>query len=63
MWLKDFEKVDVKINGYTLVLISELVANTPKDYNKFLSKIQTQLYTKEELRQMIRSKYHNYIDV
>ena len=39
LWPKDFEELDVKINGYTLVLISNLAKMTIKDYNKFFSKI------------------------
>ena len=62
LWSKDFEKLDIKIDGYIPVLISDLFAITSEDYNKFFNKIQTKSYTKKELKQMIFSKYHNYID-
>ncbi len=51
------------MDGYTLVLTSDFAAITTEDYDKFFSKIRKKLYTKEELRQMILSEYHNYIDV
>ena len=63
LWPKNFKELDVKIDGYIPVLISDLVAITLEDYNKFFSKIWIKSYTKEELKQMIPSEYHNNIDV
>ena len=63
LWPKDFEELDAQIDGYTPVLTSDFAAITPKDYDKFFSKIRKRPYTKKELRQMIPSEYHNYIDV
>lgn len=37
--LKDFEKLDIKIDDYTLVLILDIAVIIPKDYNKFFNKI------------------------
>ena len=39
LWPKDFEELDVKMDGYTPVLTSDFVIITPEDYDKFLSKI------------------------
>ncbi len=39
LWPKVFEELDVKIDGYTPVLISDFAAITPEDYDKFFSKI------------------------
>ena len=39
LWPKDFEELNVKIDGYTPVLTLDLAAITPKDYNNFFSKI------------------------
>lgn len=36
---KNFEELDIKIDGYTLVFILDLAAIILEDYNKFFSKI------------------------
>ena len=40
LWPKDFEELDVKMDGYTPVLTSDFAAITPEDYDKFFSKIR-----------------------
>lgn len=37
--LKNFEKLDIKINGYISIFTLDFVAITLEDYNKFFSKI------------------------
>lgn len=63
LWLKDLKEFDIKIDSYTPVLISDLAAIKPEDYDKFFGKIWTKLYTKEKLKQMIPWVYYNYTDV
>lgn len=63
LWPKNFEELDVKIDDYILVLISDLATIIPKNYDKFFSKMQKKPYIKEKLRQIILSKYHNDFDI
>lgn len=63
LWRKDFVELNIKINGYTLILISDLAAITPENYDKIFGKILTKLYIKKKLRQMIPSKFQTYIDI
>ena len=63
LWPKDFEELDVKMDGYTLVFTLDFAAITSKDYDKFFSKIRKKPYTREELKKMILSEYKKYIDV
>ena len=44
-------------------LIPNIAAITSKDYDKFFSKIRKKPYTGNELKQMVPSKYHDYLDV
>lgn len=67
--LKDLEELEAQNNRKSKIdsdkvpkLISNITVIRLEDYNKFLIKIQKKSYTKNQLKQIVLSKYHDYLN-